>query len=99
MKGSGFRGYDEFKGFKKVCFLLTSDRDKSLSINLDSPSAYMGRGTFGSIRIRREATLEELQLPDFTVVPRVYTGNDGKIYNAVKIDNKLWLTENLAEIQ
>jgi len=51
----------------------------------------------GSIRLIREATYAESDLSDFTEIQDVYTGNDGKMYGGVKIDNLIWLTSNLAE--
>jgi uncharacterized protein (TIGR02145 family) len=49
-----------------------------------------------SIRIVREANIEELLLPNGSYCIS-YHGNDGKKYKAVKIGTLVWLAENLAE--
>ena len=49
-----------------------------------------------SARLCRNATSEELLLPNGTPCSP-YTGNDGKIYRTVKIGNRVWIADNLAE--
>lgn len=63
--------------------------------------SYAAFGSYGAkaglaIRLVRPATTSELSLADGTEVD-VYIGNDLREYKAVKIDNKVWLAENLAE--
>ncbi|MGD9930128.1 MAG: FISUMP domain-containing protein [Mangrovibacterium sp.] len=49
-----------------------------------------------SIRLVREATPDELLLNDGSPCAN-YVGNDGRSYGTVKIGDKVWMNENLAE--
>lgn len=51
-----------------------------------------------SIRLCRNATDDELLLINGDYCNH-YTGNDGKVYKTIKIDELVWLAENLAETQ
>lgn len=62
------------------------------SLGTGSATKYKGH----SIRLVRVATVPEQALADGTYVDN-YVGNDGKIYKAVKIDEQVWLAENLCE--
>ena len=48
----------------------------------------------GSVRLIRA---EAYAAPNGTIVPEAYTGNDGKKYDGVVVNNRLWLKDNLAE--
>lgn len=50
-----------------------------------------------SIRLCRNLISGESSLSNGTVIEKCYTGNDGKVYNGVKIGNRVWLNENLCE--
>lgn len=71
-----------------------------LPYNLGVFSAYSGYSLSKihgfAIRPCRDATAEELLLPDGTACGN-YTGNDGKVYATVKIGSLVWLASNLAE--
>ena len=54
-------------------------------------------GKFGgySIRLLRDATIDELLLTDGTIINDAYSDYEGHIYSGTKINNKIWLRENL----
>lgn len=101
-KGSGVRNLDgsfqsvrEFSSIygKTNWYGLYSGSDQTFyrySYATMSPS--QGR----SIRLVRSANTEELSLEDGSYVDP-YIGNNGYVYRAVKIDDKIWLAEHLAE--
>jgi hypothetical protein len=49
-----------------------------------------------TIRLCRDASLDELSYPDGTACA-LYLGNDGKKYRTVKIGELVWIADNLAE--
>ena len=107
-RSDAFGGYyaGSFDGNTMVQeFFWTStelDSDYSWNYGLESASAQLwawnnyGKTGGMSLRLVRECTLEELLLLDGTLTSN-YTGNDGKVYQCVKIGNLIWLAENLAE--
>lgn len=50
-----------------------------------------------SIRLFRTASKKEQALKDGTAIANAYTGNDGKVYQGVRLGAHIWLSENLAE--
>lgn len=52
--------------------------------------------TGGSFRLFRLATIQEQLLSDGTPCDP-YIGNDGKVYRTIKINDKVWTADNLAE--
>ena len=50
-----------------------------------------------SLRLFRYATELELNEPDGHIIQSAYTGNDGEIYDGVKIGEQIWTTKNLIE--
>lgn len=51
-----------------------------------------------NIRLVKTLLLEnEKKLKEYTILKNIYTGNDEKKYDGVKIGDQIWLAENLAE--
>ena len=56
-----------------------------------------------AIRVIRDATANEQDsehvdfIAEETIIPNEYTGHDGKKYDAVRIGEQVWITENLKE--
>ena len=60
------------------------------------------RGTsakhFGhATRLTRLATAEELAIPEGEIIPNYYKGNNNFLYDCVRINDRIWLAQNLAE--
>ena len=98
IKGAGLRTSSNFEN-KGEETLLLSRTTGGMLLSFESAEADLlpDSESSGSIRLMREVTGAESTLPDFTEIPDVYTGNDGKMYGGVKINNLIWLTSNLAE--
>lgn len=106
-RGSGFRGgWDgSFSGLKTDSMYFAKDliNNKIYLFNLYYTSTefygfdyeiYAGN----SVRLVRAATASEQLLADGTPCD-AYIGNDGKVYRTIKINDKVWLADNLAEIK
>jgi len=103
-KGSGNRGningaFSNLKNYAKW-WSSTEDgvngADICHTVSLNSfivPSGYWFKKNGDAIRLVKDAT----GLPDG--ITTTYTGNDGKTYNAVVINELYWTTENLEETQ
>jgi len=61
------------------------------------PAANADKNQGLSIRLVRNATVEEQALDDGTIINNDYTGNDNQSYDTVKIGNQIWLIDNLKE--
>lgn len=98
IKGAGIRTDANFrvKG-EYTCLLSRNGGYMALSFESAEVEITSHDKEGGSIRLIREATYAESNLSDFTEIQDVYTGNDGKMYGGVKINNLIWLTSNLAE--
>ena len=49
------------------------------------------------IRLTRLATPSELLIPEGTIIPIYYKGNNNFLYDCVRINDRIWLAQNLAE--
>jgi len=104
-----------FYNLKNTAYLMASDLGDGrivsgsfltgvLGIILMRHTAGIGIYTGGdlyegsSIRLIRAATADELLLNDGSPCDS-YVGNDGRSYSTVKIGDKVWMNENLAETQ
>jgi len=98
IKGAGIRTDANF-GDKGEYTCLLSRNGGYMALSFESAEVEISSHDIegGSIRLIREATYAESDLSDFTEIQDVYTGNDGKMYGGVKINNLIWLTSNLAE--
>ena len=54
---------------------------------------YFGHAT----RLTRLATAEELAIPEGEIIPNYYKGNNNFLYDCVRINDRIWLAQNLAE--
>ncbi len=52
-----------------------------------------------NIRLMRVATAPEQTLADGTVIEDAYTGNNGLVYQGVKLGTQIWLSDPLAETE
>lgn len=103
-RGSGQRGLDGSfnlildQGMSWTSTVVgSSARLMGLVVSSDSFTSGLAAFNYGwSIRLVRNATTEELSLPD-GIISATYTGNDGKIYRCVKIGTLIWTADNLAE--
>ena len=49
------------------------------------------------IRLSRPATPSELLIPEGQILPSYYKGNNNFLYDCVRINDRIWLAQNLAE--
>lgn len=98
IKGAGIRTDANFRHKGEYTCLL-SRNGGYMALSFESAEVEISSHDIedGSIRLIREATYAESNLSDFTEIQDVYTGNDGKMYGGVKINNLIWLISNLAE--
>jgi len=102
VKGAGSR-YNIFDNLKTGALLWLKDDDDipyycwfAINNNVGLYDATTEEYAGASIRLIREL---EYIAPNGTIVKSGYTGNDGKKYDCVVIENRLWLLDNLAETQ
>jgi len=74
-----------------------SNGSTALSRTVDSWDQIGSSGN--SIRLVRNLKDNEHSLANGHIIENAYLGNDGKIYRGVKLFNKVWIAENLAETQ
>lgn len=104
-RGAGFRQYNdgafsslqytlriwEYYAPQPYYFQLTNS---SVSGGYDDATGKKSMGC--SIRLVRPATTQEQALPDGTFCTP-YIGNDGTVYQTIKVGTQVWLASNLAE--
>jgi hypothetical protein len=76
--------------------IYTTHRYLAYNTNQFNYSTNQGKYSGTSLRLVRSATVPEQSLTDGTSCG-VYTGNDGKRYNTIKIGIQVWTNVNLAE--
>lgn len=113
LKGGGFRnnlGFLEkdFSGLYIARDSFAINATSPFGVGLSAlPEAYLSIYTSiegmaysktyaNSLKCFRWATEAELLLPD-GLISEKYTGNNGNKYDLTKIDNRIWLADNLAE--
>lgn len=106
-RGSGRRRLGVFEDIKKYGLYWTSTtfmsfpQAYSCQLLSNDPSLLLSLGNMSlgqSVRIFRDATVQEQLELDGTEMPP-YIGNDGREYKTVKINDKVWLAENLSETE
>ena len=55
------------------------------------------RATGVLVRLFRLATPAELLIPEGQIIPNYYKGNNNFLYDCVRINDRIWLAQNLAE--
>lgn len=74
-------------------FARLTYNSNDLNINIGEQFGGIGK----AVRLLRPATTEEQLLDDGTVIANAYTGNNGFVYDAVKIGTQVWINSNLNE--
>lgn len=82
---------------------LPADSPEIYSFLLSFDTTQTGKAFTGSpnvgqtIRLVRDATVGEQSLPNGSVITGGYIGNDGTVYDCVKIGSLVWIQSNLIE--
>jgi hypothetical protein len=89
--GIGVIGY-----YRRFSIIVSLANTVSNSTNTVTSSG-VNQNDGNSIRISRSATSSELLIPEGTVLKDYYKGNNDFLYDCVRINDRIWLAQNLAE--